>query len=253
MPEFAAIVLALLLFAGMMVLLDLGFRLARRYKPARGEEATSLFDTAIFALLGLLLAFAFSGAMERLNVRRELIVEEVNALSTMHLRNDLLAQAQQKDMRPLFKNYVDARLDYYRAVDAGGDGAQAYAKLEQLQVALWRVAVAGVSDPSTQFSAEVVLPAVNDVIDITTTRRVALGTHMSYLVLTLLCGLSLLSAFMAGAGMARHGDRHVVHGAIYAATVALTIYTILDLDNPRGGLIRNDVAEQLMIDLSQSL
>ena len=74
-------------------------------------------------------------------------------------------------------------------------------------------------------------------IDVTTERKVALTMQIPELVLVLLSGVSLFGALLAGAGMSRHGVRHIVRGSIFAAAVTLTVDTILDLDSPRGGLI----------------
>lgn len=88
MAVMGGVVLCLLLFAGMLLLLEVGFRLGVRFEKARGGEAASIFDSAIFALLGLLLGFAFAGAADRLDKRRDLIVAEANDISTAYLRVD---------------------------------------------------------------------------------------------------------------------------------------------------------------------
>ena len=253
MAVFGTVVLCLLLFAGMLLLLEAGFRIGQRFERARGGEAAGIFDSAIFALLGLLLGFAFAGAVDRLNLRRDLIVNEANAIGTAYLRIDLLQPQDQPAIRALFDAYLQARLDVYATIDAGNGPALGFSKAEQLQADIWRAAVAGVSKPDAQFAVEVVLPAINDMIDITAERKVALGVHIPELVLVLLFGVSLFSALLAGAGMSRHGVRHLVHGAVFAAAVSLTIYTILDLDNPRGGLIRLEAADRLLQDLKASI
>ncbi len=253
MAVFGTVALCLVLLAGMLALLELGFRLGNRFEKARGGEATGIFDSAIFALLGLLLGFAFAGAVDRFNVRRDLIVHEANAIGTAYLRTDLLQQEDQPAVRTLFGDYLQARLDVYHTIDSGGDPSAGFTKSEQLQAAIWRAAVASVKKPDVQHAAEVVLPAINDMIDITAERKVALGVHIPILVLILLFGVSLFSALLAGAGMSRHGARHIVHGAIFAAAVSLTIYTILDLDNPRGGFIRLEAADRLLEDLKTSI
>ena len=67
-------------------------RLAR---PARaGEDAEGYLLSATLALLGLLIAFTFSGAASRFDARRDLIVTETNAIGTAWLRLDLLPAAQ---------------------------------------------------------------------------------------------------------------------------------------------------------------
>lgn len=141
----------------------------------------------------------------------------------------------------------------YRVIDAEKDPATAFASAEALQARTWSAAVAAVDRPDRQYTAEVVLPAINEMIDVTTERKVFLSTHIPELVLVLLFGVSLFSALLAGAGMSRHGIRHIVHGSIFAASVTLTVYTILDLDSRRGGLIRLDAADRALEQLRGSI
>ena len=68
----------------------------------------------MFSLYGLLLAFSFSGAAGRYDARKQLIVEEANAIGTAYLRVDLLPTETQPAMRAQFRNYVDSRLAVYR-------------------------------------------------------------------------------------------------------------------------------------------
>ena len=67
----------------------------------------------MFALLGLLLGFSFSGGTSRLDTRRKLIVQEANAIEAAYLRLDQLQAADQPEMRRLFRQYLDARLGVY--------------------------------------------------------------------------------------------------------------------------------------------
>ena len=245
--------LGTLLFAGMLLLLEIGFRLGIRFEKARGGEATSIFDSAVFALLGLLLGFAFAGAVDRLDKRRDLIVAEANDIFTAYMRVDLLAPEDQTTIRDLFRQYLDARIEVYRVIDAERDPANAFAAAESLQAEIWKAALAAIDKPDRQYAAEVVLPALNDMIDVTRERKVALSTQIPELVLVMLFGVSLFSALLAGAGMSRHGVRRLVHGGSYAAAVTLTIYTNLDLDSPRGGLIRLDAADRVLAQLRGSM
>ena len=60
--------------------------------PEGAHTGTGPVEGAVFALFGLLVAFSFSGAAERFDVRRQLIVEEANAIGTAYLRIDLTPQ-----------------------------------------------------------------------------------------------------------------------------------------------------------------
>ena len=72
-----------LLFLGMLVCLEIGLRLGRRTKVAEGaKQGLGIIEGAMFTLLGLLVAFTFSGAAERFEGRRHLIVEEANDIGT---------------------------------------------------------------------------------------------------------------------------------------------------------------------------
>jgi hypothetical protein len=105
------------LFVGMLVLLETGRRLGLRQLAQDSEAAQAGFGVvggAIFALMGLLIAFTFSGAASRFDTRRQLVVEEANTIGTAYLRLDLLPASAQPPLRESFRQYVEARLDGYR-------------------------------------------------------------------------------------------------------------------------------------------
>src|SRR5512147_455234 len=104
------------LFVGMILLLEFGRRLGRRREGKDEEGARAglgAVEGAVFALLGLLIAFTFSGAASRFDARRELIVEEANAIGTAYLRLDILPAGAQPALREKFRQYVETRLEVY--------------------------------------------------------------------------------------------------------------------------------------------
>src|SRR6266478_6951186 len=116
-PPIPALLFALLLLIGMLLLLEIGRRLGvrRRPKESEGERAgLGTVEGAVFALFGLMVAFTFSGAASRFNEKRMLIAEEVNCIETAYLRLHLLSQQAQPALRELFRNYPYSRLDPYR-------------------------------------------------------------------------------------------------------------------------------------------
>src|SRR5271170_7615527 len=109
------------LFAVVVAQLETGRHLGIRKRAKDPEGATKGLSSmvgAVFALLGLLIAFTFSGAADRFNHRRELIVEEANAIGKAYLRVDLLPAAAQPELREDFRRYLDARLAYYHKLPA---------------------------------------------------------------------------------------------------------------------------------------
>jgi hypothetical protein len=240
-------VLALCLFIGMSLCIDLGYRLGRRaQRDALWHEGIGALEAAVYGLLGLLLGFAFSGATSRFETHRQLSVKEANAIGTAYLRLDQLPAAQQPEMRQLFRDYLGARLEVQAGVSEGAP-ERGVTQSERLQQQIWSRAVAASRTDSTQNSARMLLPAINEMIDITTERGITFQAHLPYLVFYLLIFNALMSALLAGYGMAKRKKRSLLHMFLYAACIAATIYTVIDLDHPRSGLIRVDAADEALL------
>jgi hypothetical protein len=90
-------------------------------------------------------------------------------------------------------------------------------------------------------------------IDITTTRVMATRMHPPLVVFLMLGALALMSALLAGHGMASAGPRSWVHVLGFAIIIATTVYVIVDMEYPRFGMIRVDAADQVLMDLRQSM
>ena len=247
----------LLLFLGMLVCSEIGRRIARvrlARDPEGTKSASGAVEAAVFGLLGLLIAFTFSGAASRFEARRHLIAEEANTIGTAYLRLDLLPSHAQPELRALFRRYLDARVAAYRNVD---DLANATRRLDAgnaLQETIWKQSVAACGRPGLEVRAcLLLLPALNDMIDITTTRASATQNHPPVVIFVLLGGLSLIGALLVGYGSATGRERSWLHTTTFAATLALSVYVIVDLEFPRLGLIRIDAADQVLIDLKQAM
>ena len=90
-------------------------------------------------------------------------------------------------------------------------------------------------------------------IDVTTTRTVALFTRLPELILGMLVSVALLSALLAGYAMAKRRRRSWFHGLVFALTVAVTVYAVHALDNPRAGFVRLGMAENALTQLRDSI
>ena len=174
----ANLALALALLGGMLLLQGYGRGLALRMEPGSedGKDARTA-QAAVFGLLGLLLAFTFSGALQRFDDRRHLVVEEANAIGTAWYRIDLLSPTRQAEMRDLFRQYMDTRIQTYANVTDAGATNASLAKGEQLQRQIWGVAIAGADETGKVASYTVLLPALNEMFDITTTRVAVTQMH----------------------------------------------------------------------------
>ena len=245
--------IALMLFLGMLVFLEAGRRIGNRRLANDAEGArtgTGAIEGAVFALLGLLIAFTFSGAASRFDTRRNLVVEEVNAIGTAYLRLDLLPADAQPALRDLFRRYVESRLEAYRKLPNVEAAKAELVRSTQLQEEIWTQAMtAGRMEGAPPSATMLLLPALNQMIDITTTRTMATQLHPPTIIFALLFGLALASALLAGYGMAGGTSRNWLHMIGFAAVMAVAVYVIIDIEYPRLGLIRVDAFDQVLADL----
>src|SRR5437773_9556663 len=160
-PEQVAAALSAGLFVGMVVCLEVGYRLGRRgyENPELTHEGIGAIEAAVFGLLGLLLGFSLAGGTSRLDTRRQLIIEEANAIGTAYLRLDTLAAHDQPEMRRFFREYLEARLRVYQKPDAEG-AEQEIARADQMQQRISSQAVIVSRADPTQTAARLLLPAL---------------------------------------------------------------------------------------------
>jgi hypothetical protein len=136
----AGTIFAVALSAGVLVLLEIGRRIGVRQLAEEGETASKglgAIEGAIFGLLGLILAFSFSGALTRFDARRHLVVEEANDIGTAWLRVALLPADAQPPMRDLFRRYLDSRIEVYRKVPDMEAVKAEQARSAKLQSEIW--------------------------------------------------------------------------------------------------------------------
>ncbi len=242
---FAGLITALL-FLGLIVMQEVGRWFGRRWRERTGQdkiEGVAAIETSVFALLGLLTAFSFDGAASRFEHRRVLVTEEVNAIGTAYRRLGLLPTGTREPLQEKFRQYVRERLQTYRALPDIDAAKASIARSEQLQDEIWADALAALSSTSEKIGI-LLLPPINQMFDHATTRLLAMQDHPPKVVFVMLGGLALLSAFVAGFGMASIPLRPVVHVLVFAATLAIAVYVIIDLEYPLVGLIRVDDANQ---------
>jgi hypothetical protein len=255
MNALAAVTVSLTLFLTFFCLILLGRRLGRARLAADPEGAHAGLgpvEGAVFGLMGLLIAFTFSGAAGRFDERRHLIFDESNAIGTAYLRLDLLQPEAAAALREKFRRYLDSRIRSYSVMP---DVAAARAETERsvaLQGEIWKDAVAAgaaVAPPT----AGLLLASINEMIDITTTRKGMTLMHPPPAIFAMLGLVCMMCALLVGYGMAQGKARHALHLLVFAAALSTVIYVILDLEYPRLGLIRIDATDAMLGELRRSM
>ncbi len=256
-PALLAAAIAVALFVGVLTCSELGYRWGTGKLRSQGPKAfagASHIEGAIFALLGLMLAFNFAGAAGRLERRHLHLIDEANAVGTAWLRLDLLPTESQTAIRELFRQYVDNRMAVFSSLN---DRATREAELERtavLQAQIWALAVEANRDGTAGgYGRLTTLPALNTMFDAATTRTRSALVHTSPVITTFVVLVALLSAAVAGYAMSESGRRPISHAVVFALIVSSTMYMIIDLDYPRFGMIRIDSADKVFQDLRISM
>ena len=249
--------LAVLLFVGMLGFSVAGRRL-RTLRPQASEKegrtGAALVESAVFALLGLLLAFTFVGAAGRFEARRMLITDEANAIGTVYSRIDLLPASARPQMRELLASYTDARISVYADMSDLAVAQAASAKAATLQVEIWRFALVVLEDPNIRGHVPALfITALNEMIDITTTRAAAVENHPPTVIYLMLVMMSLIGALLEGYANTGSKSRQWFYTIVLALVMSTTLFVILDLEYPRRGLIRIDQADHLLTELRASM
>jgi hypothetical protein len=250
--EFICILVTAILFIGMFALINAGWWLGRRRlatTPKEEQASLGIMEGFIFGLLGLLIAFSFTGAMGRFDTRKALIMEEANDISTAYLRLDLLTPEAQKPLRDEFRDYTDSRINYFRHLDDENVKQTEKARFTKLQGDIWNQAVAATQSQTTTTSTMLLLPALNTMFDITSTREMATTTHPPAASFILLVCLVFASSFLAGFAMRDSSQRSWPHIFAFVLMAGATVYLIVDVEFPRMGLIRVDSADFAMQDV----
>ncbi len=253
----STIISVILLFVGMIALVQVGFIVGKHRlsnDPEKAKEGLGALEGAVFALWGFLIALTLTGSVARLDHRRTLIAEEANAIGTAYLRIDLLPAEGQTEMRRLFRDYLDSRIETYKKLPDMEAAYLEYAKSQTMQNEIWRKAVFYSGGKDLDKSVRMLLlPALNAMIDITTTRDMATKMHPPQIIYNFLFVLALMCCFFAGHSMAGSKKLGWAHIIIFAAVCAFTIYIILDLEYPRFGLFNISGADQFLVNLRASM
>jgi len=249
--------LAGVLFVGILAALWIGRWIGKRTIARHGPSAVpniGSLETAVFALLGLIIAFTFSGALSRFDTRRAQIVDEANAMGTAYLRIDLVPASVQPKLRETFRSYVDSRIETYRRLHDLAAARTELARSQVLQGEVWSQAVAAVRMPGNPPMAELlVLGALNEMFNFSTARAAATLIHPPVIIYAMLIGLALASAFLAGYQTSGERAYDWVHQLAFAGIVAFTVYVILDIEYPRLGFVRIDAMDQVIVNVRQGM
>lgn len=222
--------------------------------PSYSNDSSSAVFGAFLALLGLLLAFTFGMSGSRFDDRRKVITEEANDIGTAILRCDLYPTEVRTQLRSAFRKYVEARIAY---MEVGTDLEKVKQTLVEKDIyaaEIWGIVTKYSREkPSSFIESNQMIPALNAMIDITTTRLALDTARVPDLITTLLFVLSLLCALFGGYMIGLKGKIDWIISFGFSLVVSIVIYTTLDLERSRRGVTNLNANNRYIIQLRDML
>ena len=218
-----------------------------RHETQEKEAPVGGMVGGTLGLLAFMLAFTFGLASTRFEARRQILLQEANAIGTCHLRAGMLSEPMRTDSRNLLREYVDVRLD---AVNPG-KLAQGMAKSEEIHQRLWTVATTA-AEKEKNVITSLFIQALNQVIDLHATRVMAgIRSRVPGIIWLVLYFLLILVMVMLGyqSGLAK--SRRSI--AVLALVIGFSsvFFLIADLDRPGQGLLQT--SQEALTDLRRTM
>ena len=244
-------VVFVLTLATCLAAVEAGAVLAETVLRRRQEkEPDGPLGSMVGALLGLLaffLAFTFGIAASRFDSRRQLVLDESNAIGTTYLRAGLLPRTQGLEVRRLLREYADTRLTI-----SPENVVERLKKSEQVHGQLWSQAKLLVKDEMDSELRSLFVSSLNELINLHQSRKtVALQYRVPGSVWFVVYLLSALSMLAVGYQIGMSGTRRLLGTPVLAIAFSLAILMIADLDRPGDGLLR--VSQQPIADVDQMM
>ena len=198
-----------------------------------GDDKTEYFlVSGIMLLLGLLLAFTFNLALERYEQRRQLVIDEANAIGTAYLRTQVLDEPHRARLSQLLIIYTENRIALGHAKR---DRMSLLAKSDQILTRLWAAVKAGNDSAKAKGLSTVYYWAFNDVLNLDTERKSARLARIPDPVLVSVFVVSVLTAIVIGSVI--YGPPQRMRAAVFLVLLTTSLCLIIDLNRPTEGLI----------------
>ena len=242
--------LFLVILLVVLLSVECGYRLGKFRRSRSEQEKEAPVGTMVGATLGLLafiLAFTFGLAAARFDTRRQVLLDEANAIGTTYLRAGILPE-QREEIRALLRDYVGTRLEAIRS----GNIAEGIRQSENIQHQVWAQAVAvGEKNPNS-IVVGLFIQSLNEVIDLHAKRvQAGLRSRIPGPIWVGLFAVAALSLATMGYHAGLVGTRRSLAVLAVAFTFSVVIELIADLDRPQEGVLR--VSQRALLDVQQSM
>jgi hypothetical protein len=228
----------------------IGVFLRKRHQNADPDVCRDLelILASTLTLLGLIIGFSFSMAINRYDQRKNYEEAEANAIGTEYVRADLLSAADAARVRTILRDYLDQRILFYQTRDQH-DLQQIDARTAKLQTELWSAVQVLATARQTPVLA-LVLSGMNDVLNSQGYTQAAWWNRIPIGAWGLMAAVAICCSLLVGYTAHRAVEGYI-RLMILPLILSIAFFLIADIDGPRRGVIR--VLPLNLISLAQSL
>ena len=252
-PEWAVFVgLFFILFGSVWV----GFRLGQRRRRRPDKLADKQLDlsgvalAAMLTLIGFLLAFNFSLAGSHFDNRRQLVIDDVNAIGGTFAGTELLQEPHRSNIQGLLIDYADMRATFYRYEPTKAKFDEFKQRSERLHEQMLAEGSAAANLEPTPVVATFI-NSLNTLIDIHTYRTNLRWNRIPPTIFAALTFLSTMAMILIGYIRGLIGKIALFPTLLLVITYVTVFTLIIDLDRPANGIFY--VNQQPMIELLEDL
>jgi hypothetical protein len=207
------------------------FRQQHRSMGQEERQDFGLIVGATLTLLGLIIGFSFSMAINRYDQRKNYEEAEANAIGTEYLRADLLPAGDGARVRAVLKNYLDQRIVFYNTREAG-KLRQLAASTAQLQVEMWSAVQGSTALPTTLYA--LAITGMNDVLNSQGYTQAAWWNRIPIAAWSLMAAIAICCNLLIGYGAHREETRSILF-LVLPLLVAIRFFSSLILTVRAGG------------------
>jgi len=202
---------------------------------------------AMLGLLAFILAFTFGMTGSRFDDRKQLVLDEANAIGTTYLRAALLPEKQGLEVRRLLREYAEVRLSV-----KDGHIQEVLDKSEEIHGKLWAQTKSVAQEKMDSELRALFVTSLNELIDLHQSRQtVGLEFRVPGWVWLSVQLLAVLTMLALGFQIGMAGTRRLLGTPVLALAFSLVIVMIADTDRPEEGLIR--VTQQPIADVQKMM
>ena len=229
---------------------EIGRRLGVR-STGRGGKNISTLESAILALLALMIGFTFAMALSRFEGRREAVMHEANAIGTTALRARLLPPPHRGEALKLLQEYVKIRIDITERPLSLETMNAAIARSNEIHEALWQQVKAVAKKDTGMVPTGLFIQTLNEMIDDHEKRLTAARNRVPNIVLIALYGIAAVAIGFTGYASGIEARRSRLPVYITGILLSAVILLIQDLDRPGAGFIT--INQQPLVDTAASI